>query len=1037
MGMRLLQRRFLIGFQTEVAQPRPQRLRLRSQRQTQEITHQSSRDGAATVTTNEDTDKTFSHTDFNFSDVDSGDALAAITITGLPTDGKIFVDNTELTSTNLASLGADISKADIDAGKVRFRPDADENGTGYATFTYTVSDGTASSGAATMTVNVTPVNDAPVVSAITATKTENDSSFVTNLTAGQTDPDGDTLSVSGTPTITAVDGNGTSYTLPANTASVSGNNLTVDPTKLNGLDDGESVVITVTYDVSDGTATTQNTAAITVTGVNDAPVVSAITATKTENDSSFVTNLTAGQTDPDGDTLSVSGTPTITAVDGNGTSYTLPANTASVSGNNLTVDPTKLNGLDDGESVVITVTYDVSDGTATTQNTAAITVTGVNDAPVVSAITATKTENDSSFVTNLTAGQTDPDGDTLSVSGTPTITAVDGNGTSYTLPANTASVSGNNLTVDPTKLNGLDDGESVVITVTYDVSDGTATTQNTAAITVTGVNDAPVVSAITATKTENDSSFVTNLTAGQTDPDGDTLSVSGTPTITAVDGNGTSYTLPANTASVSGNNLTVDPTKLNGLDDGESVVITVTYDVSDGTATTQNTAAITVTGVNDAPVVSAITATKTENDSSFVTNLTAGQTDPDGDTLSVSGTPTITAVDGNGTSYTLPANTASVSGNNLTVDPTKLNGLDDGESVVITVTYDVSDGTATTQNTAAITVTGVNDAPVVSAITATKTENDSSFVTNLTAGQTDPDGDTLSVSGTPTITAVDGNGTSYTLPANTASVSGNNLTVDPTKLNGLDDGESVVITVTYDVSDGTATTQNTAAITVTGVNDAPVVSAITATKTENDSSFVTNLTAGQTDPDGDTLSVSGTPTITAVDGNGTSYTLPANTASVSGNNLTVDPTKLNGLDDGESVVITVTYDVSDGTATTQNTAAITVTGVNDAPVVSAITATKTENDSSFVTNLTAGQTDPDGDTLSVSGTPTITAVDGNGTSYTLPANTASVSGNNLTVDPTKLNGLDDGESVVITVTYDVSDGTATTQNTAAITVTWR
>ena len=91
---------------------------------------------------------------------------------------------------------------------------------------------------------------------------------------------------------------------------------------------------------------------------------------------------------------------------------------------------------------------------------------------------------------------------------------------------------------------------------------------------------------------------------------------------------------------------------------------------------------------------------------------------------------------------------------------------------------------------------------------------------------------------------------------------------------------------------------------------------------------MTSLIGGQTDPDGDTLSVSGTPTITAVDGNGTSYTLPANTASVSGNNLTVDPTQLNSLDDGESVVITVTYNVSDGTATTQNTATVTVTGAN-------------------------------------------------------------------------------------------------------------
>ena len=59
----------------------------------------------------------------------------------------------------------------------------------------------------------------------------------------------------------------------------------------------------------------------------------------------------------------------------------------------------------------------------------------------------------------------------------------------------------------------------------------------------------------------------------------------------------------------------------------------------------------------------------------------------------------------------------------------------------------------------------------------------------------------------------------------------------------------------------------------------------------------------------------------------------------------------------------------------------------------------TENDSSFVTDLTAGQTDPEDDDLSVASSEFITAVDGNGDSYTLPANTASVSGNNLTVDP--------------------------------------
>jgi hypothetical protein len=35
----------------------------------------------------------------------------------------------------LATLGADITKADIDADKLVFRPNPDENGNDYATFT--------------------------------------------------------------------------------------------------------------------------------------------------------------------------------------------------------------------------------------------------------------------------------------------------------------------------------------------------------------------------------------------------------------------------------------------------------------------------------------------------------------------------------------------------------------------------------------------------------------------------------------------------------------------------------------------------------------------------------------------------------------------------------------------------------------------------------------------------------------------------------------------------------------------------------------
>ena len=95
--------------------------------------------GVGEVTTLEDTDHVFDHSEFNFYDPDDPTSdLTSITITGLPSTGKIFIDGVELTADNLATLGLDITKADIDADKIVFRPNPDENGEDYATFTFTV-----------------------------------------------------------------------------------------------------------------------------------------------------------------------------------------------------------------------------------------------------------------------------------------------------------------------------------------------------------------------------------------------------------------------------------------------------------------------------------------------------------------------------------------------------------------------------------------------------------------------------------------------------------------------------------------------------------------------------------------------------------------------------------------------------------------------------------------------------------------------------------------------------------------------------------
>ena len=113
------------------------------------------------VRTNEDTDHPFRANEFGFSDNDSGDSLADVKIVTLPTAGELRLGGMAVDPT---SLPRTVTVAQLGAGSLKFVPAADANGTGYASFTFRVNDGTDDSATAyTMTVNVTAVNDAPVL----------------------------------------------------------------------------------------------------------------------------------------------------------------------------------------------------------------------------------------------------------------------------------------------------------------------------------------------------------------------------------------------------------------------------------------------------------------------------------------------------------------------------------------------------------------------------------------------------------------------------------------------------------------------------------------------------------------------------------------------------------------------------------------------------------------------------------------------------------------------------------------------------------
>ncbi len=94
---------------------------------------------------------TFTAADFGFADANPGDRLESVRIVTATRAGTLALDGPGHPQYFLAT------RAEIDAGKLTFTPAAGGSGTSYASFTFTVNDGTDdSAGVYTMTMNVTP-----------------------------------------------------------------------------------------------------------------------------------------------------------------------------------------------------------------------------------------------------------------------------------------------------------------------------------------------------------------------------------------------------------------------------------------------------------------------------------------------------------------------------------------------------------------------------------------------------------------------------------------------------------------------------------------------------------------------------------------------------------------------------------------------------------------------------------------------------------------------------------------------------------------
>ena len=482
------------------------------------------------ITTNEDTNHVFSTGEFNFSDDDNSGSLNKIKITSLENNGALqyyngstWVDVTE---------NQEITAADITSGYLRFKPDANENGNSYTSFDFQVSDGTAySSSSSTMTINVTPVNDAPVADDETDDANEDATITVTDglsdVLHGDTDADGDSLTVtqiavtdasnSSVAGSSTYNNNGTSKTGTYGTLVIGADGTytyVADQDAADDLDAGETATDSFTYTVSDGTATDTATLIITVTGINDVPEAADITVTTNEDTAFVFTTSNFGYTDVDDDDALVSVKITTLENAGalqynNGSAWVDVTENQVITATDIGNNKLRFNpAANENGSPYTTFGFTVNDGEAdsASANTITVNVTPVNDAPVSSASSVTTNEDTTYTFAADDFSFTDEEGDTLS---SVTVSALSGSDGTFLLngAAITGSTTVSKADIDAGLLTFVPDANengSDYNTFTFTVNDGNDDSgSSTMTVNVTPVNDAPTSSDATININEN------------------------------------------------------------------------------------------------------------------------------------------------------------------------------------------------------------------------------------------------------------------------------------------------------------------------------------------------------------------------------------------------------------------------------------------------------------------------------------------------------------------------------------------------------
>ncbi|MGB2714674.1 MAG: Ig-like domain-containing protein [Vicinamibacterales bacterium] len=256
------------------------------------------------------------------------DTAAAITLSATDADGNSL--------TFAVAAGPSHGTLSGAAPNLTYTPQA--NYFGSDTFTFRANDGKVDSNLATVSIDVTPVNDAPVAGSQTIAAME-DLAVAVTLSASDVEADSLSFAIASAPTHGTLTG-----TAP---------NLTYTPApNYFGSD-------SFTFRASDGSLTSNiGTVSINVGGVNDAPVATADAVTIGENSGTVLIDVLANDSDAEGNALSL-------------VSVSAPTSgTAAILSGRIAYTPAP------NFAGVVTLAYVVSDGLASATGSVTVTVDG-------------------------------------------------------------------------------------------------------------------------------------------------------------------------------------------------------------------------------------------------------------------------------------------------------------------------------------------------------------------------------------------------------------------------------------------------------------------------------------------------------------------------------------------------------------------------------------------------------------------------------------------------------------------------------------